>query len=132
MSKTVKRLLYVDHTPFAGGAQLVLAEHITELDRLRFDPYIVCSDTVPELLDKYAAAGALVKVVEFPRLRGFGLAAGWKFIQVIRYVRHIIKKEKIDLVISNTTRASYVATIATKYTSNRLNLLVARALGCAP
>ena len=113
MSKTVKRVLYVDHTPFAGGAQLVLAEHITELDRQHFDPYIACSDTVPELLDKYAAAGALVKVVEFPRLRGFGLATGWKLIQVIRQVRRIIKAEKIDLVVSNTTRASYVATMAT-------------------
>ena len=113
MSKAVKRLLYVDHTPFAGGAQLVLAEHITELDRQRFDPYIACSDTVPELIDKYAAAGALVKVIEFPRLRGFGLTTGWKLIQAIRQVRHIIKTEKIDLVVSNTTRASYVATMAT-------------------
>ena len=113
MSKAAKRLLYVDHTPFAGGAQLVLAEHITELDRQRFDPYIACSDTVPELIDKYAAAGALVKVIEFPRLRGFGLTTGWKLIQAIRQVRHIIKTEKIDLVVSNTTRASYVATMAT-------------------
>ncbi len=113
MSKSVKRVLYIDHTPFAGGAQLVLAQHIQELDRQHFDPYVICSNTVPELIDKYKAAGALVEVIQFPRLRGFSPIAIGQFVQAIRRVRHIIHHHQINLVVSNTTRASYVATLAT-------------------
>lgn len=113
MNNHLTKILFVDHTPFAGGAQLVLADHIRELNRQHFDPYIVCSDIVPELVDKYTAAGALVKIAEFPRLRGFKFGAAWQFLRVVSDVRKIILENNIDLVVSNTTRASYIVTLAT-------------------
>jgi hypothetical protein len=39
MNKT--KILFVDHTPFAGGAQLRLAEDIKWLDRTRFEPFLL-------------------------------------------------------------------------------------------
>ena len=112
MSMQPSKILFVDHTPFIGGAQLVLADHIAELDRRYFAPYMACTDTIPELIERYRSAGAEVNIIDMARLRGKNPLVLWHFIQSVRQLRSIIKQNQIDLVVSNTTRASYVASIA--------------------
>jgi glycosyltransferase involved in cell wall biosynthesis len=108
----MKRILFVDHTPFTGGAELVLAEHLRHLDRARYTPLVACTPTVPALLELYRSAGAEVHLSPMPRLKvrrasivvGF-LKAAWEF-------RRLVKRERIDLVVSNTSRAAYIASVA--------------------
>jgi glycosyltransferase involved in cell wall biosynthesis len=106
------RVLFVDHTPVAGGAELVLIEHIRLLDRGRIEPHVACTDAVPQLVEGFADAGAKVHLIEMPRLREAGPRALLGFARAVRQLRAIIRRERISVVVSNTTRASYVATLA--------------------
>ena len=108
----VTRVLFVDHTPFVGGAELALASHIEHLDRRRFTPFVACTDAVPALVDRFRRAGATVHTIPMNRLRertpralGHLVHSAWK-------LRRLIHEERIDLVVSNTSRAAYVASVA--------------------
>lgn len=114
------KVLFVDHTPFAGGAQLVLADHIKELDKSRFTPIVACTDQVPELIDKYQQAGAEVEILDMPLLRKPNLGAVVSFIKAAASLRRLMKRRSIDIVVSNTTRASYLSSMAVLGTKIKL------------
>lgn len=122
MTRTVKiktNLLFVDHTPFAGGAQLVLAEHIAQLDKDRYQITVVCTDTVAQLIERYHQAGAEVITIDMPRLKGNPLSL-WHVCRAAQQLRRIIQQQAVQIVISNTSRASYIATLAVIGTDTKL------------
>lgn len=106
------RILFIDHTPFVGGAELALVRHIEHLDKKRFEPVVVCSSAVPELVEKFENAGAKVFVISFEKLKTLNPAVVGRFFGVLREVWGILKRERIDLVVTNTERAMYVGTLA--------------------
>lgn len=108
----MKRILFVDHTPFIGGAQLVLVEHIAVLNKEQFDPHVACSDDMPELVNRFGQAGAVVHTLPMGRLRGNPLQGAWRLLRASWQLRQLIKQQHIDLVVTNTTRASYIASLA--------------------
>ncbi|MDQ3388056.1 MAG: glycosyltransferase family 4 protein [Gemmatimonadota bacterium] len=108
----MKRILFVDHTPFVGGAELVLAEHIRHLDRSRFTPMIACTPTVPFLLELYRSVGAEVHLTPFPRLRGKSPLTLPRLMHAAWRLRALVRREGIDLVVSNTARAAYISSLA--------------------
>jgi glycosyltransferase involved in cell wall biosynthesis len=108
----VKRVLFVDHAPIVGGAQLVLATHIEQLDRKRFTPLVACTDAVPALVERYRAAGAEVHTVPMDRLRERSLRVVGRLLRSAVELRRVVVREKVDLVVSNTSRAAYVASLA--------------------
>ncbi len=112
----MKRILFVDHTPFAGGAQLVLAAHIRHLDRARFTPLLACTPAVPALAERYRAAGAEVFFTPLPRLRVRSPAAVVRLLGAARALRRLIRRERVDVVVANTSRAAYVASLAVRGT----------------
>jgi glycosyltransferase involved in cell wall biosynthesis len=118
-SSTKVKVLFVDHTPFAGGAQLVLADHIEELDKARYEPHVACTDAVPQLIARYREVGAQVHLVQMPRLRRNPLSI-FALLGASISLRHLIRDLHIDMVVSNTTRASYVSTIAVLRTRVKL------------
>ena len=106
------RVLFLDHTPAVGGAELVLATHIAALDRSRFTPVVACTDTVPMLLDLYRDAGAEVHVLPMPQLRRASpmvLIAWWRASRVLR---SLLRRLQVDLIVANTSRAAYIASLA--------------------
>ncbi len=112
----MKRILFVDHTPFVGGAQLVIADHIRHLDRTRFTPLMACTPTVPALVERYRAAGAEVFFTPLPRLRVRSPVAVVRLLGAARALRRLIRRERADVVVANTSRAAYVASLAVKGT----------------
>lgn len=106
------RVLFVDHTPVIGGAELVLATHIESLDRSRFEPLVACTDTVPMLIERYRHAGADVHVLPMPRLRRVSLSMPFELLRAARRLRQLARAQRIDLVVANTSRAAYLASIA--------------------
>lgn len=112
----MKRILFVDHTPFVGGAQLVVADHIRHLDRSRFTPLMACTPTVPALTQRYRAAGAEVFYTPLPRLRVRSPMAVARLLRAALALRRLIKRERADIVVANTSRAAYVASLATRGT----------------
>jgi glycosyltransferase involved in cell wall biosynthesis len=106
------RILFMDHTPIIGGAQLALAHHLRALDRTRYHAVVACTDAVPSLLDLYRAAGAEVHVVALPRLRRFDPRVPLRLGRAAFALRALVRTLQIDLVVANTSRAAYTATVA--------------------
>jgi glycosyltransferase involved in cell wall biosynthesis len=118
-----KKILFVDHTPFIGGAELVLIGHIKQLIKLTrkrswsakalaFRAFVACSDSVPELIKNYEEAGAEVFVVPFDRLKVFDGRVFWRLFRSVSELSSVIRRHNIDLVVTNTERAMYAGTIA--------------------
>lgn len=128
MSKESKqiRILFVDHTPFIGGAELVLISHIRSLAKdsprhsALYKPVVVCSDVVPELIAKYKDAGAEVLVIPFGKLKSFNPLVLFRLLRTLSELNSCIRRQGIDLVVSNTERAMYPATIAALLTRTPL------------
>lgn len=106
------RVLFVDHTPFVGGAQLALAEHIRLLDRDRFTPVVACTATVPALVERHRSAGAAVHHVPLPRLRGWSPLAVPRLLRAAWRLRQLVREERVHVVVANTSRAAYIASLA--------------------
>lgn len=115
-----KKILYVDHTPFVGGAELVLASHIQHLNKDTFEPLVACSGSVPELVEKYKKAGAKVFVISFAQLKIFSPTVFLRLLRAVLELRSIIRRSDADLVVTNTERALYVGTLSAFFTRRRL------------
>jgi glycosyltransferase involved in cell wall biosynthesis len=107
-----QRVLFLDHTPFIGGAELALVRHIKYLDKSRFEPMVICSGTVLELVRQFKEAGARVFVVPFEQLKVLNPTVVLRFMRVLGAAWGFVKKENVDLVVTNTERAMYVGTVA--------------------
>ena len=114
------RILFLDHTPFVGGAELALVRHIEYLDKTKFEPLVACSDTVPKLVEKFKEAGAEVFVIPFGQLKVLSLVAVKRFVKVLQGLRPCISATKPDLVVTNTERGMYVGTLAALLHRKRL------------
>lgn len=112
----MKKIIFIDHTPFAGGAQYVLSDHISNLDKKRFSPVVICSFDSPTLADLYQRSGAKVYKIKFGRLKTFSPIAISHLWQSVREIARIISLERPDLIVSNTVRAHIIGSVvARKY-----------------
>ena len=105
----MRRILFLDHTPFIGGAELALLDHIRYLDRGRFAPQVVVSATVPELVAQFRSLDAPTHVLDWPRLRRATPLTLIRALAASRRLREIVRRESIDLVVANTSRTAYIA-----------------------
>lgn len=119
----MKTVLYLDHTPFVGGTQLVLVSHFKHLDKSKFAPIVGVSKTAlytgnPPLAQRYSEAGARVVVLPFAKLKTLNPFVFVRFFDSLFSVKKIIKKYKVDLIVTNTERAMYVGSLAGILTRN--------------
>ncbi|RMD59706.1 glycosyltransferase family 1 protein [Candidatus Parcubacteria bacterium] len=119
-------LLFLDHTPFVGGAQLSLLQHLRALDRSRFK-VIAGISRKAELLglaDRYRAVGADICCLHYPFLR----RPSWQALKLLaedwRVLGNILKERKIDLVVTNSVRAALVGTIPARWAGAKVVWLV--------
>src|SRR5690348_3562618 len=112
MSQRPHRILFVDHTPFVGGAELALMHHLHALDRGRFHPFVACTDTVPALVQLYRDAGAEVHLIPMPRLRRLHPMTLVHLARGVRALRALVERLDVDLVVANTSRTAYTASMA--------------------
>jgi glycosyltransferase involved in cell wall biosynthesis len=108
----VTRILFLDHAPIVGGAQLALIEHIAHLDRKAFTALVACGDSIPALTARFEAAGAVVHRFSWPRLRGLTPFRLPQVAQSALRLRRLARQERVDLVVANTSRTAYLAAIA--------------------
>jgi len=105
------RVLYVDHAPIIGGAELSLLELVETLDS-QYEPAVVCTDTCPDFVRMLSATRAEVFVSRMPRIRGvLWLAA---LMQCVTGLRRLIRQFEPDIVHSNTVRTHIVSAIAAR------------------
>ena len=106
------RVLFVDHSPIVGGAQLTLVEHLRTLDRARFHPMVLCASNADELQRLYRAAGAEVHVASLPRLRTPSPGVPLRLFRSARLLRALVARLDADVVVASTSRTAYIAALA--------------------
>lgn len=108
------KILFFDHTPFVGGAQLALARHLNFLDLSVFEPLVVCSDSslFRSRLDN--GRELMVRFVEFrfPKLKIFRLQSLTDFVAASVGILKIERNEKPDLLVINTERCLYTVVLS--------------------
>ena len=110
-------ILLVDHATALGGAEVGLLLLLELLDRTQFTPHLVTQ--AGRLADAARTLDVTVHVVALPRLRG-GAGAAWHLARASAGIARIIRRERIALVVSNTMRASFYATLAARLTGRPL------------
>jgi glycosyltransferase involved in cell wall biosynthesis len=111
MNKT--KVLFVDHTPFAGGAQLRLAEDIKWLDRNKFEPFLLI-DKSSKFESIYKKSNVRIYKIPFSRLNLLHPVAIPRLIRSIQTFYKVIQELEPDIVMTNTTRALLVVALASK------------------
>ena len=111
MNSPETRILYVDHAPIIGGAEMSLLELLETLSP-RYVPAVACPGVCPEFLEAMEPTRAKVFLTDMPRLRGPGaaiaLACG------VRNLRRAIRVFQPHIVHSNTVRAHIIGAIAAR------------------
>lgn len=107
-----KKILFVDHTPFVGGAQLALVRHLRHLDRAKFEALVASSGDCPEVEEMLKESGARVALIPFGKLKTLDPLVFVRFFRTVAALLDLIGREDIDLIVSNTERAAYPSTIA--------------------
>ncbi|HXT16671.1 MAG TPA: glycosyltransferase family 4 protein [Gemmatimonadaceae bacterium] len=106
------RIVFLDHSPIIGGAQLALAEHIRHLDRDRFEAHVVCGRDEPEMTRRFRDAGAAVHEFDWPRLRALSPLRVPHLIGRARALRRLVLGLRPDVVVANTSRTAYMSALA--------------------
>lgn len=114
MSGKKIKILFLDHVPFIGGAQLSLVDHLKTIDKNKFEVIFGCSAEAPAIglagsLEKY---GIKYKILAFARLKSPNPAVLYKLFKDISEIRTLLKKEKFDLIFANTVRAHILSCLA--------------------
>lgn len=107
-------VLYVDHTPFWGGAERVLETHISLLDKSQITPFVVISKKNKQFASRYREAGAEVFTISFGKLKSINPFVLVRFCSTVEHLVRIINEKGIEIVVSNTSRAYYPAVLAAK------------------
>lgn len=120
MNKT--KVLFADHTPFVGGAQLRLAEDISFLDKKKFEAAVV--------IDKDSAFSALYEnlsvpifKISFPKLKLISPVALTRFISSVKEFQNLVIKASPNVVVANTTRTLVVAGLAKRLFGLQFHLI---------
>jgi len=116
-----RRVLYVDHANFMGGAEQSLLLLLKNLDRETFEPLLASTPTSP-LAQAAAEIGVQVVPVPMDRLRGVTnlLTVAGRLLQGVRTLASAIRQEDVDIVHTNVMRASIYAALAARLTRRPL------------
>lgn len=105
------KILFVDHSPFIGGAQLWIASHIKHLNRQKFEPSLVVSESSPNK-KIYQESKVPVYTIEFAPLKRLNPFILPRLYKSIRQFKALVRQVGPDLVVTNTTRALIIAALA--------------------
>jgi glycosyltransferase involved in cell wall biosynthesis len=112
-------ILYLDHAPIFGGAEVVLLNLIGALDQARWFPLVATSDqpTFRSALDRLGVESIAVPM---GRLNQSGLQLPLHLLQAAFAVVRLIHHRHINLIHTNTVRAHIVGSLAAMLTRTPL------------
>ncbi len=114
------RILFVDHADFLGGAEQSELELLRLIDPNHFALALACPEGA--LANAARSQGTRVTALDLRQVRGAKnlASAPLKLLAGVRALAHIIRREQIDIVHSNTMRASLYAALAAKVSGTQL------------
>lgn len=114
------RILYLDHSPLLGGAQLSLLELVQTLDHDLFDAAVACTDRCPQFLAIADEVCANISISRFPRLRGNPVFVPIRYIQAMTGILKACRAFQPHIIHSNTVRTHIYAAMAAGYTQAKV------------
>ena len=105
------RILYLDHAPFMGGAQIVLLNLVHSLPAGGWSPIVATCEHSPLRL---ALQGTAIPVlpVAFDRLNQAGPALPFRWLRASVSIARLARRERASLLHSNTVRAHLAGSLA--------------------
>ena len=111
------KILFYNHTGTVSGAERVMSMILDRLDRVRFQPVVVCPDESPmmEMTQKLKVRTRGLQPLEARFTWRLDLVARYliSFVTVIRSARRVVIDEAPDVVHANSIRAGLVMAAAT-------------------
>lgn len=108
------KILFLDHLPFIGGAQLALVRHLNFLDLEKFE--LVMASPDPSFIERSLNSGRLSEVrlhrISFGRLKSRHIRSFFNFLKSSWAVLKIAYREKPDLIVANTERTLYASILS--------------------
>lgn len=110
--KDKKQILYLQSTSEIGGTDVTLLRTLRALDREKFQTHVILQKDGP-LVESYRDAGARVHFVpamkKLTSRKGIGYLFGFMFgyLPAVFEISNLIRREKIDLVHTNTIHNLY-------------------------
>lgn len=121
MPKT--NILIIDPADFIGGAELFTIDLLKKVDHEKFEVFLATLRK-REYLKKIDTKKIHIRKIRIKRIKFFSLKALKNLFHAISDIKKIIKKEKIDVVQSNSIRAHIVAAIALFFKRKKLIWIV--------
>lgn len=115
----MRRILYLDHAPIIGGAEITLLNLAEGLDRQRFTPLVATAPDSP-LMPKLAQADIESVGLRFGRLNRAGVAMPINLLRAALAVASVIRRNSIALIHTNTVRTHIVGSLAAVFTGTRV------------
>jgi glycosyltransferase involved in cell wall biosynthesis len=112
------KILFLDHAPFIGGAQISLFEHVVQLDKSIFDITVGLSPNAISLglLQKYGEVNIETVIVPLERLKQFSPCIFSNFLKSVFFLNKFLRENKINLLFCNTVRTQILGSIASLFT----------------
>ena len=106
-----RNILIIDPADFIGGAELFNLDLLKKFDREKFEIFLACSGD-NEYIKRINQRIVHIRKINIKRLKPFSLKALRNLWTAVREIKKLIKKEKIDIVQSNSIRAHICASLA--------------------
>lgn len=108
------KILFLDHAPFVGGAQLALVRHLNFIDLARFEAVVLSgrADFFGEQLKADRRAQVRCLAHHFGRLKSLSLRSLGHFISSSIFLLRFVRSERPDLIVINTERCLYVSLLS--------------------
>ncbi len=110
------KIVFFDHTPFVGGAQLSLMQHLIEMKRRGDDFILVCANTAKDsnLSSLYTKNKIPFRTIEIPRLKVLRPAVLIRLLKSVFVLRKLLREENAELLVTNTVRTAIYGSLAAK------------------
>lgn len=110
----MKKVLFLDHIPFMGGAQISLLRHLKYLNKEGFQGELGCPAAArnSEVGEYLCRQRIKCVALPFPRLKRRNPLVPIHFFRGFRALRRLVDAQKYDLVVTNTVRTTIVGTLA--------------------
>lgn len=105
------KILFVDHAPFIGGAQLCLARHIQYLSRKKFEPFLLTAKD-SDCLELFSKSKVEICQIDFGQLKRFSSKSIVNLYQSLTGYKKNLHQVNPDIVVANTTRSLILALLS--------------------
>lgn len=122
----MQKILFLDHTPFIGGAQLSLLQHLKYVDKNAFQVHLGCSSQAERtgLSSLYQKNGIKYTILPFAKLKLWSPVALFRLFKSVKAVCYLIREQECELVVTNTVRAAIVGTWAARREKKKVVWLI--------